>query len=185
MGRGRPAGWSSPRRGFCICPPDLPHALTQSDCGISFEKVRPFLVLSERPLWWASLYSRALTTICVDEDPAPRSRPTTVRQGNGGGYNRLTRRSPQRKTSCPHWARAFAGQWGKPREVQVLNAPTHLTAYLSDIRGYTRSRVKPYLKNTVYVFMCSRVSHATYTATRAAAYLAASRGRYAATRVAA
>ena len=37
---------------------------------------------------WASLYSRALTTICVDEVPrrpaAPRSRPTTVRQGNGG-----------------------------------------------------------------------------------------------------
>ena len=32
----------------------------------------------------ASLYSRALTTICVDEVPAPRSRPTTVRQGNGG-----------------------------------------------------------------------------------------------------
>ena len=23
-------------------------------------------------------------TICVDEVPAPRSRPTTVRQGNGG-----------------------------------------------------------------------------------------------------
>jgi hypothetical protein len=28
--------------------------------------------------------SRALTTICVDKVPAPRSRPTTVRQGNGG-----------------------------------------------------------------------------------------------------
>ena len=25
-----------------------------------------------------------LTNICVDEVPAPRSRPTTVRQGNGG-----------------------------------------------------------------------------------------------------
>ena len=25
-----------------------------------------------------------LSTICVDEVPAPRSRPTTVRQGNGG-----------------------------------------------------------------------------------------------------
>ena len=35
---------------------------------------------------WASLYSRTLTTICVDEVPAPRSRPTTVRQGNGGIY---------------------------------------------------------------------------------------------------
>ena len=33
---------------------------------------------------WALLQSRALTTICVDEVPAPRSRPTTVRQGNGG-----------------------------------------------------------------------------------------------------
>jgi hypothetical protein len=28
-------------------------------------------------IWWASLYSRALTTVCVDEVPAPRSRPTT------------------------------------------------------------------------------------------------------------
>ena len=50
----------------------------------TFEKVQAVLVLWERPLWWASLYSRALTTICVDEVPAPRSRPTTVRQGNGG-----------------------------------------------------------------------------------------------------
>ena len=49
-----------------------------------FRKLRPFSVLWERPLWWASLYSRALTTICVDEVPTPRSRPTTVRQGNGG-----------------------------------------------------------------------------------------------------
>ena len=47
-------------------------------------KLRPFSVLKKRPLWWASLYSRALTTICVDEVPTPRSRPTTVRQGNGG-----------------------------------------------------------------------------------------------------
>jgi len=31
-----------------------------------------------------TLLSRSLTTICVDEVPAPRSRPTTVRQGNGG-----------------------------------------------------------------------------------------------------
>jgi hypothetical protein len=31
-----------------------------------------------------------LLTICVDEVPAPRSRPTTVRQGNGGLYNRET-----------------------------------------------------------------------------------------------
>ena len=30
------------------------------------------------------LAGRALTTICVDEVPAPRSRPTTVMQGNGG-----------------------------------------------------------------------------------------------------
>ena len=33
-----------------------------------FEKVRRFLVPSERPLWWSSLYSRAsflLSTICV------------------------------------------------------------------------------------------------------------------------
>ena len=29
-------------------------------------------------------YSCALTTICVDEVLAPRSRPTTVRQGSGG-----------------------------------------------------------------------------------------------------
>jgi hypothetical protein len=50
----------------------------------TFEKVQAVLVSWERPLWWASLYSRALTTICVDEVPAPRSRPTTVRQGNGG-----------------------------------------------------------------------------------------------------
>jgi len=31
-----------------------------------------------------TLLSRSYTTICVDEVPAPRSRPTTVRQGNGG-----------------------------------------------------------------------------------------------------
>ena len=43
----------------------------------------------EKGLYWASLYSRALTTICVDEVPAPRSRPTTVRQGNGGLYRPL------------------------------------------------------------------------------------------------
>ena len=30
-------------------------------------------------------YFRALTTICVDEVPAPRSRPTTVRQGERDG----------------------------------------------------------------------------------------------------
>ena len=80
----------------------LANALRPPGCGIhignksgqrsqkSFEKLqklrklRPFLALKKRPLWWASLYSRALTTICVDEVPAPRSRPTTVRQGNGG-----------------------------------------------------------------------------------------------------
>jgi hypothetical protein len=36
-----------------------------------------------------TLLSRSFTTICVDEVPAPRSRPTTVRQGNGG-YNHNT-----------------------------------------------------------------------------------------------
>jgi hypothetical protein len=50
----------------------------------SFDELLSFSVLLERPLWWAPLYSRALTTICVDEVPPPRSRPTTVRQGNGG-----------------------------------------------------------------------------------------------------
>jgi hypothetical protein len=50
----------------------------------TFDKLLSFLVLKKRPLWWASLYSRALTSICVDEVPAPRSRPSTVRQGNGG-----------------------------------------------------------------------------------------------------
>ena len=34
-----------------------------------------------------TLLSRSYYTICVDEVPAPRSRPTTVRQGNGGLYN--------------------------------------------------------------------------------------------------
>ena len=38
---------------------------------VAFEKVRRFSVLWERPLWWASLYSRALTTICVDEKSRP------------------------------------------------------------------------------------------------------------------
>ena len=68
----------------------------------TFEKVQAVLVLWERPLWWASLYSRALTTICVDEVPAPRSgsRQTSVQPdhrqarvqaagavgGTGGGY---------------------------------------------------------------------------------------------------
>ena len=52
-----------------------------------FENVRGVSVPSLRPLWWASLYSRALTTICVDEVPAPRSRPTTVRHRGTGGYN--------------------------------------------------------------------------------------------------
>ena len=32
------------------------------------------------------LVSRSYTTICKNEVPAPRSRPTTVRQGNGGLY---------------------------------------------------------------------------------------------------
>jgi hypothetical protein len=61
----------------------MANALRPPGCGIhignksgqrsqkSFEKLqmlrklRPFSVLWERPLWWASLYSRALTTICV------------------------------------------------------------------------------------------------------------------------
>ena len=41
--------------------------------------------------FWSFLYgglhfslALLLTNICVDEVPAPRSRPTTVRQGNGG-----------------------------------------------------------------------------------------------------
>jgi hypothetical protein len=50
----------------------------------TFDELLSFLVFKKWPLWWASLYSHALTTICVDEVPAPRSRPTTVRQGNGG-----------------------------------------------------------------------------------------------------
>ena len=61
-------------------------------------KLRPFSVLKKRPLWWASLYSRALTTICVDEVPAPRSRPTTTVSGRGwntGGYNKFPH-------SCTH-----------------------------------------------------------------------------------
>jgi hypothetical protein len=38
-----------------------------------------------------SLYSRALTaTSCVDEVPAPRSRPTTVRQSRVGQYPRTS-----------------------------------------------------------------------------------------------
>jgi hypothetical protein len=51
-----------------------------------------------------SLYSRALTTICVDEVPAPRSRPTTVRQGNGGlkstTYRRVTVAFPVTPFMC-------------------------------------------------------------------------------------
>jgi hypothetical protein len=41
--------------------------------------------LPKASMGWASLYSRRLFYyyLCVDEVPAPRSRPTTVRQGNG------------------------------------------------------------------------------------------------------
>ena len=53
--------------------PKMPFLVTTFDERLSFS------VLLERPLWRASLYSRALTTICVHEVPAPRSRPTTVR----------------------------------------------------------------------------------------------------------
>jgi len=54
---------------------------------------------------------------------------------------------------------------GKPREVQVLYAPTRFTAYLTlaNIRGYTRSRVSD--SCNIRVFMCSRVSYAIYAAT--------------------
>ena len=45
--------------------------------------------VSKKALWWALLYSSALTTICEDEVQAPRSCPTTVRQGNGGLYSPL------------------------------------------------------------------------------------------------
>jgi hypothetical protein len=60
---------------------------------LTFEKVRAFSVLSERPLWWASLYSRAFTTICVGEVPAPRSRPTTRQARGTGGYNFLLKQT--------------------------------------------------------------------------------------------
>ena len=53
--------------------PKMPFLVTTFDERLSFS------VLLERPLWRASLYSRALTTICVHEVPAPRSRATTVR----------------------------------------------------------------------------------------------------------
>jgi len=68
----------------------------KSACGLYIRTIRStpvrglrkgtqlFAPLLKASIWWASLYSRALTTICVDEVPAPRSRPTTVRQGNGG-----------------------------------------------------------------------------------------------------
>jgi len=64
----------------------LLHAL--SDCGISFEKVRRFLVFSLRPLWWASLYSRALTTICDRRRSPGFPFPPDHRQAGerGGGY---------------------------------------------------------------------------------------------------
>ena len=55
---------------------------------VAFEEVRPFsrsYIGKAFPIWRASLYSCALTTICVDEVPPPRSRPTTVRRGNGRG----------------------------------------------------------------------------------------------------
>ena len=49
-----------------------------------------------------------------------------------------------------------------------------LTAYLSYIRAYTRSRVPESCNIRVYLCVCSRVSYAiySYAATRAVAYLA-------------
>ena len=57
---------------------------------LTFEKVHDFLVLSERPsLWWASLYSRALTTICVDEVPTPPFPPDHRQAGERGAIKRV------------------------------------------------------------------------------------------------
>ena len=52
--------------------------------------------------------------------------------------------------------------------------PRRLTAYLSYIRAYTRSRVPESCNIRVYLCVCSRVSYAiySYAATRAVAYLA-------------
>jgi hypothetical protein len=76
LGVGRARGRHAGRLGNCV--PTCPF------WSLTFDELLSRSVLLKRPLWWASLYSRALTTICVDEVPAPRSRPTTVRQGNGG-----------------------------------------------------------------------------------------------------
>ena len=56
-----------------------------------------FGLILKASMVWASLCSRALTTICVDEVPAPRSRPTTVRQGNGGLQLRVIERERERE----------------------------------------------------------------------------------------
>jgi hypothetical protein len=70
-----------------------------SECGLYIRTIRSTPVRGLRkgsgifgPILKASmvgftLLSRSYYTICVDEVPAPRSRPTTVRQGNGGLYN--------------------------------------------------------------------------------------------------
>ena len=67
--------------------PDIDYMpLPRAAAELAFENVHAFLVLFKGlyVVGFTLLSRFTRSTICVDEVPAPRSRPTTVREGNGG-----------------------------------------------------------------------------------------------------
>ena len=72
----------------------------------------------------------SLETICVDEVPAPRSRPITVRQGNGGLYKSLTSQAKEAEDIAsrpnPEFTCVFTSHMpNQPKASQQRNTMCH------------------------------------------------------------